>query len=269
MSATDEGYKRSYCRIGGQPVKLVTDGALPNCLTRLGILESSSTPDFAVTLRIDVTEKCDWDLGSLHKGSVYVLGRPSHHIILDCSSGDIHFRIPKDLNPADLYWFQRDLFACLGSLSTDPVLHSSAVVHDGKGYLFCASSGIGKSTVARLLSRHATIVNDETNWLVRGEDGDYALVNQPFWFSEGTPMPSVPVRGIYLLERAETCSIIPCTLTAEAFSLLLAVHLPLDSTDPFLAERSARIVQMVREVPLYTLRFYRDTNRLEGVLYDR
>lgn len=92
-------------------------------------------------------------------------------------------------------------------------LHSSAVVVDGKAYLFTATSGTGKSTHTTLwlnmFGDRAFILNDDKPAL-RLIDG--------VWYAFGTPWSGkhdisvntrVPVAGIAALERAETNSIEP------------------------------------------------------------
>ena len=93
------------------------------------------------------------------------------------------------------------------------MLHSSAVVVDGKAYLFTATSGTGKSTHTALWLKHfgdrAYILNDDKPAL-RLEDG--------VWYAYGTPWSGkhdisrnerVPVAGIACLERGEENEIAP------------------------------------------------------------
>ena len=101
------------------------------------------------------------------------------------------------------YSFYRQLMDHDGML-----LHSSAVVMDGRAYLFSASSGTGKSTHTGLWQRvfgsdRARILNDDKPAL-RLEDG--------VWYAYGTPWSGktarnlnlkVPLAGIAFLERGE------------------------------------------------------------------
>ncbi len=268
MSERADTSERVDCRIGGLDVALtVTGRPLPATLSRLSVLSGSGEASPAVRLRIEVSRERDWGLTSRTGPDLYTLGRPSHHVAVDCRSGEVAFRIPEHMDRDDLYWFQRDLFACLGSLSADPLLHGSAVVHAGRAYVFCASSGVGKTTVAELLSAHARMVNDETNWIRLGGPSGPELVNQCFWLTAGQSVADVPLAGVFFLERGDRCQVKPCSLSAEVFSLLLAVHLPFDATDPFLPARSSAVVKLARTAPLYSLRFRRDRQELETVVY--
>ena len=92
-------------------------------------------------------------------------------------------------------------------------LHSSAVVVDGKAYLFSADSGTGKSTHTqiwlKLFGDRAYILNDDKPAIRREEDG---------WYAYGTPWSGkydisvnarIPIGGIAMIERAEGNEITP------------------------------------------------------------
>lgn len=105
------------------------------------------------------------------------------------------------------------------------VVHSSAVVIDGKAYLFTADPGTGKSTHTGLYRRvygedRARILNDDKP-AVRLEDGEF--------FAYGTPWSGksdlnlnlrVPLGGICLLRRGESNEIRPLKGRAALFALL-------------------------------------------------
>lgn len=93
------------------------------------------------------------------------------------------------------------------------MLHASAVVVDGKAYIFSANSGTGKSTHTQLWLKkfgdQAYILNDDKP-AIRLEDG--------VWYAYGTPWSGkhdisvntrVPVAGIAMIERGETNEIAP------------------------------------------------------------
>ena len=93
------------------------------------------------------------------------------------------------------------------------MLHSSAVVVDGKAYLFTAPRKTGKSTHVQYwldeFGDRAAIINDDKPAL-RREDG--------IWYAYGTPWSGkagknlnirVPVAGIAVLDRDDTTHIAP------------------------------------------------------------
>lgn len=104
------------------------------------------------------------------------------------------------------------------------LLHSSAVVVDGKAYLFSAACGTGKSTHTKLWLKafgdRAYILNDDKPAL-RLVDGQ--------WFAYGTPWSGkhdlstnigVPVAGICFIKRGEKNAIRPYGGGAAVFSFL-------------------------------------------------
>jgi len=110
------------------------------------------------------------------------------------------------------------------------MLHSSAVVVDGKAYLFSAPSGTGKSTHTGLwLERfgdRALILNDDKPALRREQDG---------WYAYGTPWSGkhdisrnlrVPVAGIAMIRRSETNEITPYTGKEAVYDVFSQVNRP-------------------------------------------
>ena len=85
------------------------------------------------------------------------------------------------------------------------LLHGSALAVDGKGYLFTAHSGTGKSTHTRywqqLLGQRMVMVNDDKPFVTLAADG-VILHGSPWSGKHGLDRNlSVPLRGICLLER--------------------------------------------------------------------
>lgn len=121
-------------------------------------------------------------------------------------------------------WFYKYLLPFGGFM-----LHSSAVVLDGRVYLFSADCGTGKSTHTQLWLREfdgTFILNDDKPALRREADG---------WFAYGTPWSGktdqnvnlrVPLGGIALLERAEETTIVPCPSSEAVRGLMKQVNLP-------------------------------------------
>ena len=114
------------------------------------------------------------------------------------------------------------------------LMHGSCVAVDGAAYLFCAPSGTGKSTHARLwrelLGERAAMVNDDKPLVrVLGEgavaygtpwDGKHRLSNDV----------AVPLRAVCLLSRGEDNHIEQVPVAGAYPALLRHVYRPLDST---------------------------------------
>ena len=136
------------------------------------------------------------------------------------------------------------------------LIHASAVVVDGKAYLFSAPCGTGKSTHTQLWLKvfgdRAAILNDDKPAL-RCEDG--------VWYAYGTPWSGkydinmnvrVPVAGIAMIQRAETNSIEPFTGWKAIFELLGQTARPI-GVDP--RQKLLEILdRLLKAVPVWKLR---------------
>lgn len=102
-------------------------------------------------------------------------------------------------------------------------IHASAVLYDGKAYLFTGRSGTGKSTHSSLWLRHvpgSTLLNDD-NPVLRVAGGRVVAYGTPW--SGKTPCyrnEQAPVAGLVRLRQADTNRFIPKS-DVEAFSVLL------------------------------------------------
>lgn len=92
------------------------------------------------------------------------------------------------------------------------LIHGSAIAVDGKGYLFTAKTGTGKSTHTRLWRQvfpHAVIVNDDKPFLQFTEKGIF-LCGAPWSGKHGLDTNiTVPLQGICILERGSENKIVP------------------------------------------------------------
>jgi hypothetical protein len=116
------------------------------------------------------------------------------------------------------------------------VLHCAAVSCPQGARLFLGRSGAGKSTVSRLAEeRGLTVLSDDLNALCPDADGAPAarVEKLPFTGDYGdsrTPFPSVPLAGLYRLEKDTTDALRPLS-RAEAVACLLACS-PYVNADP-------------------------------------
>ena len=136
------------------------------------------------------------------------------------------------------------------------MLHSSAVVVDGKAYLFSATSGTGKSTHTQLWLKmfgdRAFILNDDKPAL-RLIDG--------VWYAFGTPWSGkhdisvntgVPVAGIVMVERAEENEITPWSGKDAIFAIFTQVNRPRDME--FRVKLLELLDKLITQVPVWKLR---------------
>ena len=144
--------------------------------------------------------------------------------------------------------FARDLLAFNGSF-----LHSSAVVLDGKAYLFSAPSGTGKSTHTQMWCRlfGARYLNDDKPALRRLNDG---------WMAYGTPWSGkydlssnegVPVGGVAVLRRGEENTITRLKPSQAMPWIMSQTSYRLGRED--MERQLALMDRFLREVPIWQL----------------
>ena len=114
------------------------------------------------------------------------------------------------------------------------VLHGSAAVLDGQGILCSGVSGVGKSTIARLLQAAGAAVLTDERPIIRqvlpaclstqgGVSTAFHVHGSPWPSSAGFAVPArAPLRRIYFLEHGATNRLTPLT-PREAFQRLIHV----------------------------------------------
>lgn len=199
--------------------------------------------------------------------SVWTSGREQHQFKYNLSLNRFRLKIVKNMNAEGLYWLRRDLFGGFGSVSCQQIIHSSAVIYNGEGYIFSAPSETGKTTLFNNLKCYAEQVNDESNWVYKNSDGNFVLINQNYYFGDSDVM-EVPVYGIYLLEQSPVCSVENVNCNMEAFTILLSVHPPFNFMDPFLEKRSDAIRELQKSFPVRKFKLNRDPKELVATLFN-
>lgn len=138
---------------------------------------------------------------------------------------------------SDAYWESIAFFSAFCERALDYgvfVLHSSALMVDGKAYLFAAPSGTGKSTHARLwrelLGDRVTMINDDKPFL-RREEGGFRVYGSP-WNGKHNlgENISAPLAGLCFLRQGKENRIAALSF-AQALPLLLPQVLLPDSQE--------------------------------------
>lgn len=146
-------------------------------------------------------------------------------------------------------YFARELLNFEGSY-----LHASAVILDGKAYLFSANSGTGKSTHTEKWCRlfGAKYLNDDKPALRR--------VNG-IWFAYGTPWSGkhdlsspegAPVGGIAFLKRGQENSIRPMPAAEAVKYFMCQSQWRLDNTVR-MEKQLAFVDDILRKIPIWEL----------------
>ena len=169
-------------------------------------------------------------------------------------------RLPAGASAEEVHFVVNNYLMLLYAFATAPMgmllTHASAVVYEGKSYLFLGKSGTGKSTHSRLWLHHIPgcyLLNDD-NPLVQVEDGVLTAFGSPW--SGKTPcyrQESHPLGGFVRLEQAPVNEIRQLT-GVEALAALLPSCSLLRPDDVVLKGVMATLSQLIRQVPVYHLR---------------
>jgi len=146
------------------------------------------------------------------------------------------------------------------------VLHASSISHEGKGIVFTAPSGTGKSTHAALWKKyyHASILNDDCP--VIKFESEKAIVHGTPWSGSNNRalQANAPLSAIVFLEQSERNSICDLTNKEAIPQFLPRVFLPYQN--PVLMDTVMQTIEKVIEsVPKYLLRCRADREATELV----
>lgn len=93
------------------------------------------------------------------------------------------------------------------------LLHAAAIASPHGGFLFCGTSGSGKSTVAQISKEWYDVMTDEMA-LIEKVDNGYRVWGTPFWGQlQMSVNKSAPLRAALLLSKASSSSIQDVSLT--------------------------------------------------------
>ncbi len=144
-------------------------------------------------------------------------------------------------------------------------IHSSVVDDDGRGYLFTAVSGTGKSTMARLWQDlGATIINDDMNVVRPTQQADNQ--RSTHFKAYNIPMPnyldksrSTTLHGIFLIEQSKENFVERLNVPTAAVRLHCnALNHPLDEFNARCQFRNTAAIAEV--VPVFRLGFKPDSD---------
>ena len=133
------------------------------------------------------------------------------------------------------------------------LMHGSAIAINGKGYIFTALSGTGKSTHTGLLRQlhgeNAVMINDDKPFL-HYNDGKVYISGTP-WMGKhhlGNKI-TVPLEGIFFLRRSEDNVLVRISPDDAIIKMVSQCHRP---TDPMKLINSLDLVDnILKTVPLY------------------
>lgn len=133
------------------------------------------------------------------------------------------------------------------------LIHGSAVAVDGRGYLFLAPSGTGKSTHTRLWREYfgdrAEMINDDKP-LLRMEENQILVCGTP-WNGKhrlGTNK-NVPLQGLCILRRGKANKIRRVSAKEAYADVLRQIYRPLADREKM--EKTMELMDKILRLPLY------------------
>lgn len=135
-------------------------------------------------------------------------------------------------------------------------LHSSAIVFEGKAYLFSGPSGIGKSTHTRLwkstFGPEAHVINDDKPAL-RRIDGKWYAYGTPWCGKDGINInEKAPLAGVCFLKKAPENKIRRLS-SFEAMQRILGQTIYKFNSEEQLDKLLASLEGFLKEIPVYEL----------------
>lgn len=153
-------------------------------------------------------------------------------------------------------------------------IHASGISVGENGYIFAGSSGAGKSTVAKLSSPRK-ILCDELVLLRKKGNGRRRVFGTPFLGDTTCLNESAVCQGLYFLEQADHNEVLPMSKIAAAAALIKEGAIggfmsipevqrvyPYSFFLPF-------VIDLLQDVPCYTLKFMKDDSFWEVVQHGR
>lgn len=142
------------------------------------------------------------------------------------------------------------------------LLHSAAVVMDGRAYMFFGPSGSGKTTLARKARQEGfPLLSDDMNAIAPAPRGPVVVEKLPFageLGGEGGPRQALQLAGVYRLVKGPALALRPLG-QAEALAQA-ATCAPYLNADPYRSPQLlANLSRLLEEVPSGVLTTRRDT----------
>jgi hypothetical protein len=186
---------------------------------------------------------------------------PPVHLIVDpdFTHSDLYGEFSKYL-PRPGYFISQNLeiilFVNWLARFSDIVLHASGVIIDDKGYCFAGRGGIGKSTLATALSRHASItVLGEDQVILRYLEGRFWIFGTPWHINPNLCNPhGAPLERLFFLERGEVQQVKALNPLEGTTRILQTAFIPyyLPAKLPGILDRLAILTE---KIPLQTFQY--------------
>lgn len=135
------------------------------------------------------------------------------------------------------------------------LMHSSAIIIDGKGLLFVGHSEAGKSTMLKILRGQGEILCDDRNIIRRWPDGFYVHGTWNHGELPDVSPAGAPLQAILFLDKADENRLIKITDKREYLGGVLSHVVKSLATNDWWEKTLDLAGEIVEEVPAYRLRF--------------
>lgn len=181
------------------------------------------------------------------------------------------FLIGPDARPFWLWYpLEQLLLTTVLGHSRGAVVHASAIVHEGLGWVFAGTHGAGKSTTASLFVKHrnAVVLSDD-RVVVRRVAGAWRVFGTPWagTVMQASPM-SAPLAGIFFLRHGRETTAIPLTPPRAAPRLLARCFHPYWDRAA-LSGLLDTVGSVAVDVPCYDFPFVPDAEAIVAALPER
>jgi hypothetical protein len=144
------------------------------------------------------------------------------------------------------------------------LLHAAAIKTPQGGFLFCGTSGSGKSTIAKMSEEIYDVMTDEMALVEKVDDG-YRIMGTPFWGQlQMSVNRSAPLRAVLLLSQASVSLVqdIPLSRALPEFmKTILYFGQNFETTDELLNVT----LDFLGKVPVKKLSFQADRSMWEAI----
>jgi len=189
------------------------------------------------------------------EGHVLYMDYPDIQAVINLGNWQGEVRLPPQSAKSNLYEVLRYLVS-LRIFQTGGMSFHAAAVSDGAcSHVLIGPSGVGKTTAAKKLSKHLTVISDEWVPIARTPEG-FRLCRVPYWVGSGHmhhagSAANVPISAIAMLRQGNKNAILRLSPAQAAMEICGLPNTPenLVSTDKVL--ETAAI--MAGKLPVYML----------------
>ena len=188
------------------------------------------------------------------------------YIVAESGKSNIKIRFPEGFleqkqreNPhltvedCEYIWMGSEFYNALPAFG-GMMLHSSAVVYNGKGYLFSAPSGTGKSTHTQLWLKEfegSYILNDDKPAIMLTDKGIYVYGTPFSGKTDWNVNTGVPLQGICALERGEKNTIERMSVEEATYRIMNQTVRPYD--EEMMIKMLDVLDEVLGKIPTYKL----------------